>query len=251
MNYDPKKSKSYKPSFKIAIIIIIILTVIGAIVAPIAVNWGLNNPPIKSAPKLGNCDWLAFWGGYLGGIVGMIGTIIALVITILQNKDQHEQTRNELNETNRLNVLPVIEWKDEVIDPFASPNSHNRQDMLITVLEHDVEYRMVTSYEDGIRNQIYKSSLVRIACKNVGLGTAIGCYLVLENDNHEGTIDSLRPGETKYIYFDFEYQKECNFDIHFRDIQGQEYLQTYSISSIESSVSLSKLSLPQLCKIHD
>lgn len=247
-NHPNVKSRNF--SFKIIISTIVSIAIIGAIISPILVNCGLSKTFLKSAPDLTNKDWLSFWGGYLGGIVGMIGTIIALVVTILANKKQNEQTRNEINETNRLNILPIIEWKDEPVDLSINPNNHSSQDMLITVSENEVEYHLVSNYEASIKNILVKGSLIKIACKDVGLGTAIGCFLTIENDTHIGTIDSLRPGETKYIYFDFKYPRECNFYIYFKDAQGHKYSQLYSINSINSVLSLSKISLPQFCPIN-
>jgi hypothetical protein len=57
-----------------------------------------------SAFGLGNSEWLAFWGSYLGGIA----TLFAVFLTVKQAENHYLQMKIEQEKQRRLDVLPLI-----------------------------------------------------------------------------------------------------------------------------------------------
>lgn len=90
--------------------IIVVLSIVTFII-PIVINLFLYLPFPPTPSDLGNKDWLAFWGSFLGGCFGGIATLFAVYYTLKQNLSQHQQLMDEQNKKTRLEVLPFIDIK--------------------------------------------------------------------------------------------------------------------------------------------
>ena len=231
------RTKRFKNTTSTLILCIVIVIV--SMLLPPLVNFIFQKAHYKTAPELGNPEWLGFWGSYLGGIFSSTAALIALYITTRQQELHHSDSLTII----RLEYLPI-----PAIDyHFKDITKEILLDTVFLTYENDksVSSQLIITEED-FRSYIAKNIdthfPLQIEISNIGNGAFLDLK-ILNNDGRPCELCSLAPGTKENYYFAFPImQQGLKLDLQFSDILGNIYTSTQEISFDQDTTEVGFLS---------
>ncbi len=225
--------------FIVPIITLIIFT-------PWVLNLFFLNGEVKTAANLGNKEWLAFWGSYLGGVA----TLTAVVLTLLQNQKvikQNEKILNHQEKRARLAHMPFIDVlilndKDKELHKtkLQPPNTFITLSPNDTLISSQLPKKYHVPIEQGTE-EVKESHVTRLIATEInfirlqitqkGPSLSSKTQLQLENEDLSPPF-TLAPGESVIlpVLFDSGWPEgNYKFIFSYEDIEGYKYEQFFSI----------------------
>lgn len=259
--------KKYESEILNINVMLIIGFISAIIIIPIILNCLLYLPFPLTPWDLSNKDWLSFWGSFLGGCIGGIATLFAVYYTLKQNLVYYHQSIKKQDHKTRIEVLPYIDVR---------PYSENESIENITLIQFPSGYILFNTNEvtysaklsgfsfrtdeNGI-SDFYNTDIPKIKTPlsicNVGMYSAVDVTFELNNSIYKDYAImpsfNLKEGKTFNLYFIFDKQfpkGEHIFNVKFKNIYGDEYLQNFKLDlDIENkNSSLERITYPVLTK---
>jgi hypothetical protein len=228
---------------------------------PLALNLFFIYGDVKTGTELGNVEWLAFWGSYLGGAATLFAVFLTLsqnMKVIKQNKKiiiQNQENLNFQEERSRIALMPYIDVR-VLIDPDLHKSKLQPPNGFITLYNQDSatvrsdlpkhyhEIIELSGLEETKSNGVItlrasKINFVRIIMTQKAPNLARNIELsVCKNGDQEKTGLYLTPsfvlasGESVKlpILFDRDFREgDYKFTLSFEDIEGRSYKQFFTI----------------------
>ena len=210
------------------------------ILIPMCLNIFFINGNLNTGKNLGNVEWLAFWGSYLGGAA----TLIAVCLTLSQNMKVIKQ--NE--ERSRIARMPYIE-----VMPFLDDDIHTTRlqppNGFIIFTNNNVDkfrydfpekYRQIIESgqtKEPVFNTLRNSnhSFIRLILTQKAPSLARNIQLSVEQEETRRCLNppfvlAAMESVKLPIFFDHDCPEgEYKFIVSFEDIEGRSYEQFFTI----------------------
>lgn len=248
--------------------IIIILTLALIVLIPVCLNIFFINGDLNTGKDLGNVEWLAFWGSYLGGAA----TLTAVCLTLSQNMRVIKQ--NE--ERSRIALMPYIEVMVSLDDDMTLHKTrlHPPNGFIILTNDHDdkrfrsdfpKKYHQIIDSQwvqetggDGVTslrkaNVNFVRLIMTQKAPSLARNIQLSVCLVVEQEETRiylnppfvlATMESVKLP----IFFDKDWSEgEYKFIVSFEDIEGRSYEQFFTIQHKGShNYSFTPINKPEL-----
>lgn len=248
---------------------------------PLVLNLLFLYGNVETGTELGNVEWLAFWGSYLGGAA----TLIAVCLTLSQNMKvikqnekiiiQNQENINFQEERSRIAIMPYIdvrvvldkELHKSTLEPpngfiiLSNQDSATVNSSLPEKYHQIIELGMIKKIEGNglITMRSSDINFVRLIMTQKAPSLARNVQLsVCDIEYQEETKINLTPlfvlasGERVKlpVLFDEDWPvANYKFILSFEDIEGHSYEQSFSIQHKGSGgYSFSPISSPKLLK---
>lgn len=182
-------------------------------ICPLALNLLFLFPLIPTGDQLGNPEWLAFWGSYLGSGLGIFATYISFRMTYDQTEQQYKNAEKEREEERRLQILPYINVVQKGAPKKDSP------DLIDIWISGSSELQRMPCYID---------------IQNIGLGNAVNVEIQYGTfELKPKNLPNLPVGEVFSIKLSSVLVSKEEFEtqivFHFSDLQSKRYTQSVKI----------------------
>ncbi|GEM04543.1 hypothetical protein HMI01_15310 [Halolactibacillus miurensis] len=241
---------------------------------PLVINLFFINGDIETGKYLGNKEWLAFWGSYIGGVT----TLIAVLLTLNQNRvvidqnrvviDQNKEMLNFQEEQYRISIMPVLDVRISLKESLHMEKLHPPNGFIILNQESNtqvsslpkeysevIDSNMLEESDDGITISTYMVNLtfIRLVITQKTHLVAMNVQLSMYKDEKELSITPhfvLASEESVKLplLIDKNFPSgDYKFILRFQDTQGRSYHQFFNIK-IEGydKYSLKPISTPNL-----
>ena len=255
--------------------IIPILILIVFVLIPVCLNMFFRYGDLNTGKDLGNVEWLAFWGSYLGGIA----TLIAVCLTLSQNMKVIKQNQENLRfqeERSRIALMPYIEVMVSLDEDMSLHKTTLHPPNGFIILTNNNYVKRFSSNFPEKYHQIIESKCVKEESSNGGDTTRLAncnfIRLIMTQKapslarNTQLSVCLVVDQEEKRIYlnppfllaamesvklpifFDEDWSEgEYKFIISFEDIEGRSYDQFFTIQHQGNfAYSFTPISAPEL-----